>query len=312
MVGPATIGSASASAEPPIRPAPSARMFVLGGPFGERPQSAIDEVVACFAEHGGQWLETAHAYAGGAAETSVAAALAAVQVDLSVITKVGHPTHDGRSTLLPAELRAQAEASRDRLGRPADLILLHRDDEAQPVDALAESLADMLERGAARAVGVSNWRVDRAIEARALLGRRFVAASLQLSVVRPVAPIWPGTRFASDADLDVLAAAGLDLIAWSPLARGWVPAPDHASPEVAAAFESDRNRKVLDDCDRVAVDVGLSRSEVALAAVLGARPNVRPVVGAARPAEVQSMVRVARFVEEGGGDLVATRLRATT
>lgn len=285
---------------------------MLGGPFGERSQSATDEIVACFAEQGGRWIETAHSYAEGGAESSVALALDVAPARLSVITKVGHPNTDGRSTLQIAELIEQAEVSCDRLRRPVDLILLHRDDEDQPVEHLAEALDAMLGRGTALSVGVSNWRADRAIQARGLLGPRFVASSLQFSIVQPVSPIWPGTRSASLAELDILGAANLDLISWSPLARGWVPKPDKVSSDIRVAFRSQHNRRVLEECDLIGVEVGLSRSEVALAGLLGFGANIRPVVGVSQPDEVYSLVRVAQFVSQGGGDLVATMLRGSS
>src|SRR5262245_22659373 len=71
---------------------------------------------------------------------------------------------DGRA----ASLRADAEASREALGRPIDLYLLHAPDPRTPWATSVRALAGLLEAGLALRVGVSNVSRKQLDEALAL------------------------------------------------------------------------------------------------------------------------------------------------
>lgn len=254
--------------------------IVLGGSFGERDQEVTDALVACFAERGGVWLETAHAYADGLAERSVATAVAACPHPLRIATKVGHPDSVGVPTLGRRSLTRQIALSAERLQRPIDILILHRDDPGTPVPELLAPVVQALDRGIANGVGLSNWSLFRTQAAHDVLGDRLQAVSVQLSLVVPEEPMWAGTRAADGADLEWAEVTGVPLLAWSPLARGWIADPASAPPEARRSFSSSRNRRTLADCDRVASRHGLSRSAVALAGVLACGQLIRPILGA--------------------------------
>lgn len=269
---------------------------VLGGKFGERPLDVCRELLALFADQGGRWVETAHSYAGGRAERALGAALAAGDASagsLRVITKVGHRDQTGRSTLQPDAVRRQIAVSVERLGRPIDLLMLHRDDEGAPVERLLEPVAEAVRSGLARQAGVSNWSAPRAEAARELLGRTLAAVSLQLSVALPLRPPRPGTRIAGAEDLRWAAERGVALHAWSPLAAGWIPSPSTAPPEAREVFSTPANRELLRRCDLLADRLGCSRGVVALAALLARNEQIRPVLGVERPAELAQAAQAA-------------------
>ena len=280
--------------------------IVLGGRFGERPQQLSNELVACFAERGGRWVETAHAYAGGRAERAVGAAIEACDLPLNVITKVGHPREDGRSTLGSDSLSGHIVTSVERLGRPIDLVMLHRDDERAPVERLLEPVVEAVRSGLARRAGVSNWSLSRIECSYRLLGDTLGAVSLQISLVLPQRPIWPGTRAAEANDLRWVAGHGMRLLAWSPLARGWVPDPASAPTEAQAAFSTPRNHALLRLCDRLADRCGCSRSVIALAGVLARGDMIHPVVGAERAVELADAAKAVALV----GSAAWTEMRA--
>jgi 1-deoxyxylulose-5-phosphate synthase len=282
------------------------RDVVLGGRFGERSQQVSDELVEHFAARGGRRVETAHAYASGGAERAVRRATDASGVALRIITKVGHPTGSGGSTLGAGTLRRQIATSADRLGRRIDMVMLHRDDPGVPVERLVEPLAEAVRGGLAHEVGLSNWSLGRAEQARVVLGDMLRAISLQFSAVVPRRPIWPGTRAAGAEDLRWSTERGLELLAWSPLARGWIPEPGGAPPEARAAFASDANSAMLEGCDALARAHGCARSVVALAGVLASGDNIRPVVGAERPEELDDAAdAVALAASDERGELRA-------
>ena len=231
-------------------------------------------------------METAHSYAGGRAERALGEVLATSDARLRVITKVGHRDETGRSTLEPDAVRRQIAGSVERLGRPIDLLFLHRDDETAPVEHLLAPIAEALEAGLARRAGVSNWSQPRAESARRALGETLSAVSLQLSVVVPLRAPRPGTRVARAEDLRWAAARGIALHAWSPLAAGWIPSPTSAPPEARDVFSTPANRELLRRCDVLADRLDCSRSVVALASLLAGGERIRPVLGVERPAEL--------------------------
>lgn len=271
------------------------RQIVLGGRFGERSQDRSDFLVATFAERGGEWIETAHSYADGAAEQSVAAAIAAAGRPLRVVTKVGHPDPDGAPTLDPRSLARQLAVSADRLQRPIDAVLLHRDDPTAHPEQLLAPLLDARSVGLITHLGVANWSLDRAIMAQRLAGPLW-AISLQLSVVTPGIPMWEGTRSASPADVLWADEAGVSLLAWSPLARGWIPDPGSAPAEAQASFTSVGNWRILERCDEIAAIHGCSRSAVALAWLLSAGRRIRPIVGAESLQDLDEAYQAVRLV----------------
>jgi aryl-alcohol dehydrogenase-like predicted oxidoreductase len=259
---------------------------ILGGRFGERSGEISSELLSCFAEFGGIWVETAHSYAGGRAELAIAEAIATVARPLQVITKVGHPDERGTPSLDPITLARQIEVSVERLGRSVDLLMLHRDDHRVSVPSLLEPVMRALDHGLARAVGVSNWTLMRARAAKQVIGGRLWAISLQFSVVVPRQPLWPQTRVADRADLDWVEASGLSFFGWSPLARGWISDPESAPSEAYAAFSTSENYEVLSECDRLAGHYACSRSAIALAATLSAGSFINPVLGAERVGDI--------------------------
>src|SRR5260370_30932358 len=65
--------------------------LIVGGRFGEQPDSLSRRLLDRFAAVGGRLVETAAAYAGGAGERAVGTWLASAPPGMVVITKVGHP-----------------------------------------------------------------------------------------------------------------------------------------------------------------------------------------------------------------------------
>jgi len=116
-------------------------------------------------------VDTAEAYAFGYSETLVGEAIKGVpRDDLFIVSKV-MPTR--RRT----EILDSAQSSVKRLGTYIDLYLLHNPDIAE--GTLAErmqGLEDVVEKGYARSIGVSNFRVDQIEEAQSCLSRLEIAA----------------------------------------------------------------------------------------------------------------------------------------
>lgn len=143
------------------------------GPLGERrDEGAAVALVALALRRGITALDTARAYDDS--ERVVRRAIESAGVPRSsvrVITKCGMTRPDGR--WVPDGRRQRvlddAEASAAALGGPPDLLLLHAPDPSVPIETTARALAEVLERGLARAVGLSNARRAVLDAARAIV-----------------------------------------------------------------------------------------------------------------------------------------------
>jgi aryl-alcohol dehydrogenase-like predicted oxidoreductase len=131
--------------------------------------------------------------------------------------------------LSKGQLVCALRGSLRRLGLSrVDLYQLHWPYPPQPVEFWAEALADVVEAGLARAVGVSNYDVDQMRRAHAVLAKRGVPLAsnqVQYSLLERT-PERTGL-------VNACRELGVTLIAWSPLAKGALTGkytPDNPPP----------------------------------------------------------------------------------
>jgi aryl-alcohol dehydrogenase-like predicted oxidoreductase len=118
-------------------------------------------------------IDTADAYGPDVNETLIAEALRPYPDDLVIATKgglvrqgPGQWSPDGR----PEHLRGACEGSLARLGVEAiDLYQLHRPDPEVPFTESVGAIAELVEAGKVRAVGLSNVSVDQLREAQSIV-----------------------------------------------------------------------------------------------------------------------------------------------
>jgi aryl-alcohol dehydrogenase-like predicted oxidoreductase len=198
--------------------------------------------------------------------------------DLVIVGKGAHPAYqEGPPRVHPSEFEADLLESLERLGRDRiDVFLLHRDDETVPVGEIMTALARHRAAGRIGATGGSNWTTERLAEANAWAVAHgvppFDASSPNLALACPVRAPWPGCVTAGDTpSMAWYERTKLPLISWSPLARGYFADPiavvDEA-PAATAAFDSPANRARRARAQRLAVDLGATANQVALAWLL--------------------------------------------
>lgn len=165
-------------------------------------------------------------------------------------------------------LRQACEDSLRRLGVDAvDLYQLHRPDVLTPPEETAAALSDLVARGLARHVGVSNVTPSQFDLLQAHLDLPLVTTQPELSVWRSD-PVRDGT-------LDQALVRGVTPLAWSPLGGG----------RIAGAAADDPVLAVL---DRLAAEHGVDRAAVALAFVLRHPSAPVPIIGTQDPARIRS------------------------
>jgi aryl-alcohol dehydrogenase-like predicted oxidoreductase len=131
-----------------------------------------------FADHGGNFIDTAHVYANwlpdverSCSEKTIGRWLATrgAAGRVVVATKIGHPPLDNPMLrrLDLASLRKDIEEALAHLGLPRlDLVYLHRDDPGRPADEILGALEEFRHAGLIRYYGASNWSALRLAEAQ--------------------------------------------------------------------------------------------------------------------------------------------------
>lgn len=158
--------------------------FIMGSGSMDKPhdEEHVFPLFDRYLELGGNTFDTARAYGGIVDQLSFGLCEAYIgdyirsrgcRDRVYVITKGGFPALNPDFTF--KRLRITREAilgdfytSYDnlRIG-PIDLYLLHRDDPSLPVSYIMDVLHEITDSGNVRAIGVSNWPVERILEANA-------------------------------------------------------------------------------------------------------------------------------------------------
>ena len=232
---------------------------------------------------GVNWIDTAPFYGWGRAEEIVGRALRG-RDDVLVYTKCGtlpDEERGDRMDLTPRAIRADVEASLRRLQRErVDLLQLHDVDRTTPIEDSWGEVQRLIGEGKVRHGGISNHSaadVERALEAGPL-----GALQYQYSLLH------------RDAEAEILPLAverGIGLLAWSPLASGFLSddfdlarlVPDdfrHNHPFARLDLEPLRARLA-----EVGRREGRTAAQVALAWVLRHEGVAGAIVGVRTPSE---------------------------
>lgn len=291
-----------------------------GGIAREQAQQCIR---AAF-DNGINLLDTANVYGQGASEELLGETLAAYpRASYFLATKLFFPMSATDRGLSAAQIEKQLDASLRRLRTDyVDLYQCHRYDEETPLEETLAALTRAVASGKVRAIGFSEWKTGQIECAGALCEQngyvRFVSSQPQYSMLWrvPEASVFP-------------TCARLDIgnIVWSPLAQGVLtgkykpgmrpPADSRAANESMNMFMERRRLRsepILAAVERlhpIAVELGITLSQLALAWVLR-RPEVSSaIIGASRPEQIRENVRAsglhipAEALEKAGAMLTA-------
>jgi aryl-alcohol dehydrogenase-like predicted oxidoreductase len=266
--------------------------LVLGamnfGRIGNTTQQEASAIVGAALDAGINLIDTADMYGGGQSEEMVGKAIAGRRDDLVLATKAGMPMGDERNHRGGSRrwLVTALDDSLRRLGVDhVDLYQIHRWDPLTSDDETLSALTDLQRAGKIRYFGSSTFPAYRIVQAQwaareSHLGR-YVTEQPSYSILQ---------RGIETHVLPVTEEYGLGVLAWSPLASGWLSGAIRAGREVTtsrAAFMPQRfdpavpaNQARMEAVEKLAVvadKAGLAMIQLALGFVT-AHPGVTSAI----------------------------------
>mgnify|MGYP001103951966 FL=1 len=198
---------------------------LLGAAFPEITQQVKNETVQAALEGGINWFDTAELYGLGVSERSLAAALKAAgkRDDEVVVATKWWP--------FPRTARSIPRTIHHRLrwldGYSIGLYMVHQPFSFSSPEAEMEAMAELVEAGKIRSVGVSNYNPQRMRRAHQQLERRglLLAANQVLFSLLDRA-------IERDGTLETAKELGVTIIAYTPLASGLLSGKYHKRPEL--------------------------------------------------------------------------------
>ena len=197
----------------------------------------------------------------------------------------------------PRHVRAYAEQSLRGLGTDRiDLYYPHFPDPEVPLADTVGAVAELVDAGLVRHLGLSNVTAAQVREAHAV--HPVAAVQTEWSMWRPVDP----ELLATTREL------GIGVVAWSPLGGGFLTGTvtdlgegdfRHNAPRFAGEALA-RNNDRYAPVRALAGELGLTPGQLALAWLLAQDPHVVPIPGSRTPAHVVENTEAARIVLDVG------------
>ncbi len=245
------------------------------GRIGRTTQEEVTAIVGAALDAGINLVDTADMYSGGQSEEMVGRALAGRRDDVVLATKAGLPMGEGPNARGSSRrwLVTALEASLRRLDVDhVDLYQVHRWDPTTDDEETLAALTDLQRAGKIRYFGTSTFPAHRLVQAQ------WAAREHRLGRYVTEQPSYSALQRGAETHvLPVAQQYGLGVLAWSPLASGWLSGAVREGREVAthrSTFMAPRfdlsvpaNRARLDAVEQlvaVAEAAGLTLIQLAL------------------------------------------------
>lgn len=255
----------------------------LSHAYGQPPSFEAAQALLLHAlDRGVTLFDTAALYGFGANEELVGRVLSPHRRQFTLASKCGMTGVDGKRVIdgRPATLKRTCDESLKRLKTEViDLYYLHRWDRQVPIEDSVGALSDLVRAGKIQAIGLSE--VSAATLRRAHAVHPIAALQTEYS-------LW--TRNPEIAVLQACRELGTAFVAFSPLARGFLPgtlrdvstfdakdirrAMPRFAPEAYAA-----NLKLADGLAALAAEAGCTPAQLALAWLLAQGEHIVPIPG---------------------------------
>ena len=237
-------------------------------------------------ELGIDFLDTADMYGRGTNEELVGKAIADRRDKVVLATKFGNVRNDDGSREVRGDaeyVRQACDASLRRLGLDnVDLYYQHRVDFRVPIEETVGAMAELVEAGKVRYLGLSEASPETIRRAHAVH---------PISALQSEYSLW--TRDPEDGVLDTCRELGIGFVAYSPLGRGFLTGQIRSADDLDEGdfrrgnprFRGDNFQRNLDLVERVAEiadEKGRTPGQIALAWVLSRGDDVVPIPGTKR------------------------------
>ncbi len=255
-------------------------------------------VLDAFVDGGGTMIDTADVYSvwadghkGGESETVIGEWLKASgkRDDVLLATKVGMLPGAGGEKLAPSRIAAACNESLQRLGTDRiDVYFAHRDDADTPQADVMDAFAKLIEAGKVRAIGASNYDVDRLQSANEAARRNCYP---EFTVLQPEYNLVARASFEGDLQRYCI-ACNLGVVPYFGLAAGFLTGKYRSADDFAKSVRGqrmgtkldDRGQRILVAMDGVASETGATLPQIALAWLM-AQPGVTAPIASARTTE---------------------------
>ncbi|WP_433515054.1 aldo/keto reductase [Nonomuraea sp. CA-143628] len=284
-------------------------MVLSPGVYGDIDDTRAETALKAALDAGAVHIDTSDAYGvNGHNERLVGRAIKGRRDEVVVATKFGLAIPEGeasrshpvgyafgelRVNAEPRLVRQYAERSLRNLDTDViDLYYLHYVDPGVPIEETAGAMAELVEAGLVRHLGLSNVTADELRRAHAV--HPVTAVQNEWSMWRPVDP-------------DLLKTArelGVGIVAWSPLGNGFLTGTvqrlgegdfRHNAPRFSAdnlASNNDRYAPIRD----LATRLGITPAQLALAWLLHQYEHVVAIPGSRTPAHIEENLAAADLV----------------
>lgn len=257
--------------------------------YGAADDAASIEVVHRALELGINFLDTADIYGLGHNEDLVGRAIRGRRDQVVLATKFGNRPRgttwgDGFDLdSSPAYVRQAAEASLRRLKvETIDLYYQHRVDPRTPIEETVGAMAELVQEGKVRALGLSEASPETIRRAQAVH---------PISALQTEYSLW--TRDPEDELLALTSELGITFVAYSPLGRGFlsgeIKSPDDLAPDdwrrTVPRFQGDnfqKNLALVEALQALAREKRTTAAQLALAWLLTRGEHVVPIPGMRR------------------------------
>ena len=256
--------------------------------YGEVDEGAAIATIHRALEIGVTLLDTADMYGPFTNERLVGRAIAGRRDQVVLATKFGNERREDGSWVgingRPEYVRAACDASLERLGvEVIDLYYQHRVDRTVPIEETVGAMAELVQAGKVRFLGLSEARPETIRRAHAVHPITALQTEYSLWSRGPEAELLPTVR-----------ELGIGFVAYSPLGRGFLTGRFRTEEDIRdpkdfrsrhPRFQGENfrsNRAIVERVEAIAEEKGVTAGQLALAWVLHQGEDIVPIPGTRR------------------------------
>ena len=240
---------------------------IFGMMFPEISQEKMNGIIKAALDGGINWFDTAEIYGRGRSERGLANALRdAGSNDDEVIVATKWLPMFRTARNIPRTISNRIHFLD---GYSIDLYMVHQPWGFSPPEAEMDAMADLVQAGKIRSVGVSNFNAEQMRRAHLALQKRglpLAVNQVQYSLLH--------RKIETNGVLSAAKELGVTITAWSPLASGLLTGKFHKNPEILSQTpfgrriqlrrEIERSRPLIQALEEIAIKHDVTPAQIAL------------------------------------------------